>query len=129
MKGAREYADLFKKSGQKDKLVWIVGSHARGKTFRLYILPEGEKARWATFFHENPPINTNAVEVYGVVSGNPGWTEEYGWLHYGQWQRDFEDLVDDTRFKIREEYLKNLAALNEANSEKEARIKALLEAY
>jgi hypothetical protein len=88
MKGARLYADAFRVSDQEGKLVWCIGSHARGKTFRLFVLPEGEVADWRAGKH-NAPLNHAKVEVYGVVSGNPGWTEEYGWLHEGKWQDDF----------------------------------------
>lgn len=24
-------------------------------------------------------------KVYGIIGGNPGWTETYGWLHKGTW--------------------------------------------
>ena len=90
MKGAREYAELFK-TGQYGKLYLASGSHARGLTFRIQILPEGEKA--ISNGVGNTCVNNNAVEVYGVISGQRGWTECYGWLHEGQWQKDFETLV------------------------------------
>ena len=91
MKGAREYNKLFKKTHQKGRLFFVVGSHARGGTFRVYILPEGEEAKQNG--SSNPPLNSGCVEVYGVVNGQPGWTESYGWLHKGAWQVDFEDYV------------------------------------
>lgn len=86
MEGAREYAVTFT-SGQYGRLCIISGSHARGKTFHIYVLPEGEEAE---FNGEcNPPLNSDAVEVYGVIGGQRGWTERYGWLHEGKWKDDF----------------------------------------
>lgn len=71
MKGAREYCKYFG-SGQYGKLRIETHKHARGNTFRIFI---GQ--------------SENEVEVYGVISGNPGWTETYGWLHKGPWVDDF----------------------------------------
>lgn len=79
MKGARKYAGLFK-TGQYGSLYLVSGEHARGKTFRIYVLPRGEAALPN---HNNPPLNSNAVEVYGVIDGQRGWTESYGWLQEG----------------------------------------------
>jgi len=91
MKGATEYAYLFK-TGQYGRLYLVSGSHARGKTFRIQVLPEGEVARGNG--SGNNCLNKDAVEVYGVVSGQPGWTEVYGWLHQGKWVNDFEKMVE-----------------------------------
>ena len=93
MKGAREYAKLFN-TGQHKKLYLVSSSHARGKTFRIFILPEGKIAKPN---HNNAPLNSDAVEVYGVVLGQPGWTEVYGWIHKGPWQEDFYRLLDQVR--------------------------------
>lgn len=90
MKGARKYAKLFK-TGQYGQLYITSSSHARGMTFRIQVLPKGEKAK--PNGKNNQCLNSNAVEVYGVITGNPGWSEEYGWIHKGQWQEDFEKLV------------------------------------
>jgi len=46
-------------------------------------------------------LNEDAVEVYGVVAGQRGWTERYGWLHLGQWQVDFHELVGARREELR----------------------------
>jgi len=75
MKGAKEYAHLFK-TGQYGKLYLVSSSHARGTTFHIQVLPAGEKAK--SNGEHSLCLNANAVEVYGVVGGNPGWTEEYG---------------------------------------------------
>ena len=83
MKGAREYAKLFK-TGQYDKLYIESDYHARGRTFRIYIMNiEGKK-----------------VEVYGVVSGTLGWTDEYGWLYEGAWQDDFKTLLQTRKLEV-----------------------------
>lgn len=90
MIGARKFAGLFK-TGQHGRLYLVSSRHARGTTFRIYVLPAGVEA--IPNSDVNPPLNSDAVEVYGVVSGNPGWTETYGWLHEGKWQADFAELV------------------------------------
>ncbi|WP_340011764.1 hypothetical protein MHI32_01480 [Paenibacillus sp. FSL H7-0690] len=50
-------------------VLYVTASHARGKTFFIYLIDE----------------NSNLFKVYGVTGGNPGWTETYGWLHKGTW--------------------------------------------
>lgn len=91
MNGARDFAGLFQ-TGQYGRLYLVSASHGRGRTFRIYVLPEGEAAipNGAC----NGPLNSDAVEVYGAVSGNPGWSESYGWLHEGRWQGDFSRLIN-----------------------------------
>jgi hypothetical protein len=71
MQGATKYARLFK-TGQDGGLYFVSGEHARGKTFHIYVLPKGEAA--ISNGPNNGPLNANAVEVYGIISGNPGWT-------------------------------------------------------
>jgi hypothetical protein len=88
MRGAREYANMFR-TGQYGRLYLVSSSHARGKTFHIFVLPAGENA---TPNGENAPLNKDAVEVYGIINGQPGWTENYGWLHKGRWIEDFDNL-------------------------------------
>ena len=90
MKGAREYANLFE-TGQVGRLYLVSGEHARGKTFHIQVLPEGEQA--IPNGCNNLCLNTDAIEVYGIIGGQTGWTETYGWLHKGKWQEDFLTLV------------------------------------
>jgi len=97
MKGAREYAGMFN-TGQYGKLYLTRGKHARGRTFHIQVLPEGEKA--ITNGSMNMCTNENAVEVFGVICGNPGWSEVYGWLHEGKWQKDFCQLVKNRKEEI-----------------------------
>lgn len=97
MHGARDYAGLFQ-TGQIDRLYLVSGSHARGRTFHIYVLPEGAAAKPNGSC--NGPLNLDAVEVYGVIGGQPGWTESYGWLHKGRWQADFAELVAKRQAEI-----------------------------
>ncbi len=126
MKGAREYAELFK-SGQYGRLYIASGHHARGSTFHIQVLPEGEIARQNGY--GNLCTNADAVEVYGVVSGNPGWTEEYGWLLSGLWCPDFETMCLDAAAArdslIRKHHRDKEARIREESS----RINKLLETY
>ena len=89
MRGAREYANMFK-TGQYGRLYIVSGSHARGKTFHIFVLPAGETAIGNG--PNNASLNKDAVEVYGIISGQPGWTENYGWIHEGRWIDDFSNL-------------------------------------
>ncbi len=126
MKGAREYANLFV-TGQYGRLYLVSGSHARGKTFHIYVLPKGELVRPNGV--NNPPKNEDAVEVYGIINGHPGWSEEYGWLYHGKWKDDFFELVvskySDLK-RLNEEIL--MQKLNDENLE-EHRKKQLLDSY
>jgi DNA-binding XRE family transcriptional regulator len=96
MKGT-EKAHLFK-TGQYGRLYITSGSHARGRTLRIQVLPEGEKA--LPNGSGNECLNKNAVTVYDAISGQRGWTEVYGWLHEGKWQDDFRKLVVDAEKEI-----------------------------
>lgn len=102
-----EYA-RFIDTGQYGRLWVTSGSHARGKTLFIFVLPEGEEGKWNG--SGNPPTNKNAVKVYGVVGGQYGWTEKYGWLHHGKWEKDFMKLAEQK--------------LAEFEADKEARISA-----
>lgn len=51
-------------------VLYVTASHARGETFYIYLID---------------PDNNNLFEVYGITSGNPGWTEIYGWKYKGTW--------------------------------------------
>jgi hypothetical protein len=88
MTGAREYAQLFE-SGKYGNFRIESGKHARGYEFHVFICtPEGE------------------AEVYGILGGQPGWTEYYGWLYHGPWEYDFKKLVKK-QTQIKEENDKN----------------------
>lgn len=93
MQGAREYATMFS-SGQHGRLYLVRGEHARGKTFHVWVLPSAEPAAGM------PWSVKDAVEVYGITGGQPGWTETYGWLHRGKWEQDFAALVETRRAEI-----------------------------
>jgi len=90
MKGADEFCRIFTNAEQVENLYILPSSHERGATFQLYVLPHDEKVIENGGI--NPPLNKDSVEVYGIISGQPGWTEEYGWLHSGKWQEDFNNL-------------------------------------
>ena len=126
MKGAQRYASLFE-TGQHEKLYLVSGKHARGSTFQVFILQERETA--IPNGPNNPPLNKDAVEVYGVISGQPGWTESYGWLHDGKWQADFAKLVSDREEEIRLKNQNQIELYEHNKRLAEMRISALLSAY
>lgn len=125
MQGAREFAQMFE-TGQHDRLYLVSGEHARGKTFQIFVLPEGEKA---IANGRNAPRNPDAVEVYGIVSGQPGWTESYGWLHEGKWCEDFRQLVAKRAQEIDVQKRKRDAEIAAEESAKNERTKRLLSTY
>ena len=126
MNGAREFASLFK-TGQHGRLYLVSSSHARGKTFRIYDLPEGVGAK--PNGDMNAPLNADAVEVYGVIGGQPGWTESYGWLYKGPWRDDFAKLVEARRPEIAELGCKHAQAADTKQRAEDARVAALLATY
>ena len=91
-----DYHKYFK-TGQYERLYIVAGGHAHGKTFRIYVLPLGEKAK--SNGPNNAPRNSNAVEVFGVICGQPGWDEHYGWLYNGKWKEDFLKIAAELREK------------------------------
>ncbi len=97
MKGAREYANLFQ-TGQYGRFYITSGKHARGYTFRIQILPEGEIAK--PNGEPNICLNSNAVLVYGVVSGQLGWSEAYDWIYKGKWVDDFNSIVREKKEEL-----------------------------
>lgn len=126
MEGARQYAKLFK-TGQYGKLYIVSGEHARGYTFRIQILPEGETA--IPNGSGNECLNKNAVTVYDIISGQRGWTESYGWVHKGKWCDDFEALVSKRRKEIQEGNEKTKKLKEQSEQEHKSTIQNLLEKY
>ena len=126
MYGAREYAELIP-TGQYGRLYCTSGVHARGKTFRIQVLPENEEA--LSNGAGNICVNRDAITVYGVIGGQSGWTEWYGWLHHGQWEEDFMSLVR----AIEKEHKRVIDEREEANIHRDLiekeRIEALLSNY
>ena len=125
MKGA-EKASLFT-TGQYGRLYITSGGHARGKTLRIQVLPEGVKV--IPNGAPNTCLNNNAVEVYGVISGNKGWTETYGWIHKGNWQEDFRKLVEEREEATINALNKEVKSREELKEEKLKRDLKLLSKY
>lgn len=126
MHGAKQYAELFR-TGQVDRLYLVSGSHARGKTFHIYVLPEGVKAK--SNGPNNAPLNCDAVEVYGVTGGRHGWTETYGWLHAGKWQEDFSKMVEARKAILGMENQQRQALSKELADTEHSRKLVLLSTY
>ena len=122
MTGAREYAKLFR-SGQYGKLYLVSGEHARGKVFHILVMPNAERVVG------NPWSVKDAVEVYGITGGQPGWTETYGWLHRGNWEQDFAALVETRRAEIAAYTARSQQEQAEAEASERQRKEALLAAY
>lgn len=126
MIGARRYARLFK-TGQYGCFYIVSGTHARGSTFRIQLLPAGDKAFQNG--SQNDCLNTNSVLVYGVVSGNPGWTETYGWIKEGPWVKDFESLVKTMELREKEKAVAGKEKAEKLKKEREESERKIMEAY
>jgi hypothetical protein len=126
MNGARQFADYFE-TGQYGRFYIVSGRHARGKTFHIYILPEGSNGMGNG--PNNPPLNSDAVEVYGVIGGNPGWTESYGWLHHGKWEDDFANLVAEIIADRIQEEKRRIEFRAQREAAAKERMEALLAKY
>ena len=123
MKGADRFALLFKKE-QIGQMFVCPGSHARGLTFGLYVLDDG----YTVAINEYPKAD-RSVLVYGMVSGQRGWTEAYDWIKKGPWVEDFMAEV-----QRREERKKELESERQRNivseyTDKRAREQSILETY
>ena len=123
MNGAREYAQLFCDAEQHGRLLISSGSHARGKYFHVWAMPEGGVPNC----YGHAPAGS--VEVYGIKGGQPGWTEYYGWLHAGPWQADFATIVGKRRAEIAEQRALIAEEKAKAEAEKKAQIAATLATY
>ena len=126
MKGANEYANLIQ-TCQIGRLYMVSGYHARGNTFEIYVLPEGEKV--IPNGQHNPPLNSDAVKVYGPISGQLGWSEEYGWIHEGRWQDDFEKICELKRAEKESSAKASKLRKKMRNKEKEDKIDKMLSSY
>lgn len=126
MNGASEYASLFT-TGQYGKLYIVSGRHARGQTFHVYVLPEGVEAK--PNGTNNPPLNEDAVEVYGVLGGQRGWTEYYGWIYEGKWKEDFMKLVNEKKKEVDEFHSKVMDVSAKRLAEETAKKLSLLQQY
>lgn len=123
MQGAREYAGLIS-SGQYGRLFVRSGEHARGRTFHIWVLPDGVRVKGSY-----PVEHDRAVEVYGVRGGQPGWTEWYGWLHDGPWVDDFKVLVTEKQARREKKKLDDEQTKEAAAKEEHDRITRLLSTY
>lgn len=127
MKGARKYCELFKKAEQIGRLYILPHFHARGKTFSIFVLRKNESV--IENHGINPPLNNGAVEVYGVVSGNLGWTESYGWIHHGKWVSDFEKIVAERQVELDFQKDKNKVETEKRRNNENEKIEKNLRSY
>lgn len=116
MKGAKEYYNIVrsaynKKLGELRQLnlrhgwhggdseafiynnfIFVTSSHARGKCFNIFLVEDINMS--------DEELKTSAFKVYGVVGGQRGWTEEYGWTHKGKWCMPILKYLKDLQIEI-----------------------------
>lgn len=101
MKGARKYHRIIKDAlayglggleeteyayrFRKGNVEFILSEHARGKTFRIELIDGASR-----------------LEVYGVVRGQTGWDEEYGWTRKGTWVKPILEYLHNLEREIAE---------------------------
>ncbi len=124
MEGANEYYDLFDgKTEQIGRLLFQAHTHSRGKCFEIFLLPEGVALSGAHSGTEG------VVEIYGMTSGQRGWTETYGWKHKGPWIDDVNSVMEEKKQK-KMERLENFDRSQSNRKKAEAeKTKALLSSY
>ncbi|MES0444913.1 MAG: hypothetical protein ABUJ92_00070 [Desulfobacterales bacterium] len=124
MKGADEYYDLFKGVSQQiGRLYFQVTSHARGRCFEIILLPEGVVGSG------DYVQRRDTVELYGMVSGQRGWTEAYGWRHTGKWVADVEKIMETKRLERKEAMENFTKGRTERKKAKLEKTNALLSDY
>ena len=87
-----EPGKFFKSDEKIGKLFIKKRRHTIGNTLQIFVLPS----------EDADADHPDAVEVYGVISGLPGWAEVYGWIHHGPWVSVFEDIVEQRKQKLLE---------------------------
>lgn len=124
MKGAGIFSDIFKTGIHRYKKLYIeFGRHARGYTLEVWVL-DNAKAKFNSIH-----CYDGAVKVYGAVSGNPGWTEAYGWLHEGPWVNDFNKFVARLRREKRKRDLQTARDIEERDSRNKSKAEKILVNY
>jgi hypothetical protein len=146
MKGARHYVQTINnaralsgeyKKGRRfidGKLLIELGQHARGYTLRVSVISREAADRLATLSPEEDPMTCfnqgDLVEVFGDLgNGQPGWTEEYGWLHEGPWQADFIQYIERCQQQIAAAEEKRRRESTEAEARRAARVHEVLANY
>ena len=92
MKGSKP-GKFFKNEEKIGKLFIKKTRHTVGNTLQIFVLP----------FEDADYTHPDAVEVYGIIAGNKGWDEVYGWIHQGPWVSVFEDIVEQRKQKFLED--------------------------
>ena len=72
--------------------VFDFDEHARGKTLDIYIVKNEDDLR------KNGLNGCDSLKVYGMVSGQCGWTEKYGWIVEGSWCKFINDILEKSLF-------------------------------
>jgi hypothetical protein len=117
MKGARAYYDIITNAVRRNlgnlkqvgdgylngNVLYVTSSHARGTQFFICLVDNTEEIS-----------QDNCFKVYGIISGNPGWTECYGWIHNGNWNEPILNYLEN---------LKNEIKLYDENIEEQKRLK------
>lgn len=72
--------------------VFNFDAHARGKTLDIYLVKNEDVLK------ENGLYYCDSLKVYGMVSGQCGWTEKYGWIEEGSWCKYINGILEKSLF-------------------------------
>lgn len=70
-------------------VAFVFDAHARGRTLDIYLIKNEEELK------EKGLFKCDRVKVYGMVSGQAGWTEKYGWILKGSWCKHITDILNN----------------------------------
>lgn len=92
-------------------VVFDFDEHARGKTLDIYLIENEDELK------EKGLYDCDKVKVYGMVSGQCGWTEKYGWVIEGKWCEYINGILEKSiefyeQNKSRAEYEEKQRMLN-----------------
>lgn len=72
--------------------VFEFDQHARGRTLNIYIIKNEDVLR------DNGLYYCDSLKVYGMVSGQCGWDEKYGWIVEGIWCKYINNILETSLF-------------------------------
>ena len=68
--------------------VFDFDQHARGRTLDIYIIKDEDDLRKIGLY------GCDRLKVYGMISGQCGWDEKYGWIIEGNWCEYINDILE-----------------------------------
>lgn len=109
LKQIKNISGYSEETYQYENIVFLLGEHARGYTLKIWLYKNTDIQDYLKEEH---------IEAYGIISGNAGWTETYGWIAKGNWCSCVEKYFSSLR-SYSEEVKSKKRILNAAYAEQE----------